>query len=30
MIEAIEDQWVIVGAVVVLVATFVVWLFTAR
>jgi hypothetical protein len=30
MVEAIRDQWVIVAAVVVLVAAFVVWLYTGR
>lgn len=30
MIEAIQDQWVIVAGVVVLVVSFFVWLYTAR
>jgi hypothetical protein len=30
MVEAIRDQWVIVAGVVVLVAAFVVWLYTGR
>lgn len=30
MIEAIQDQWVIVAGVVVLVVSFFVWLYTIR
>jgi len=30
MIEAIQDQWVIVAGVVVLVVSFFVWLYTTR